>query len=642
MKRSMLAISSICAISHACAHSFPTMFLNKDRADHYWHAFLLQANGNKAEAQKIADSIKNGDPLITPQSYEEQPSLENIGNSYFISQFSHSPQSLSDIGIFESIGLKEHNAFLDEVSPAHIKKIHVLQKEILERLDNLNTAHEKIDYLFLQWIRKNLEEKTPFLFHEYRITQMFGILQNLISVFTRYHVLEEPRDFELYIERLKKIPAQIEQTIELIAYQKRLNIVPPRFAVKKVINLVDKLMPRDSKDHIFYTHFEKQLRELNLKNTPEHLEQVKTILEFDIYPTLRTLKQHCSELLLVSHMNGVWALPDGDAYYQYCLKRHTTTTLSADEIHTLGCKQIQEIRQSIHTILASIGESVSDENLAMRLNSIMKQPRFHYKNNDEGREHCLSDLRETWQRSRKHLYPLFSAHPKKLLQIKAVPKEFQEGKPLAYYSAPSVDGKRAGVFYINLRDMDEISKCQLESLVLHEAEPGHHFQDTLQLEMDLPIIRKYTDFSAHSEGWGLYCERLGYEQKFYSDVYQELGYLQWELLRASRLVVDTGIHYKRWSYEQAIEYMVNTTGLERANVITEVERYFIMPGQACSYKVGQLTLLELRDIMKNSLQKHFTIQKFHDLVLNMGPMPLSLLENLILKIIGEKTEASQN
>ncbi len=629
-----MAINSLCSsTSNFNADKLPCMYFSEDQTEHYWNAFILNAQGNKIEAQRVIQSIDNAERFNALPGWCKEPfSLDDISNYYFILQFAYNPQALSKIRVFESIGLKGHNVYLNNVTPAHIKEVHTQQKYILEKLDALHaTNKEELDYLFLKWARKDLEERTPFLFHEYRVNQIFGILQDLISVFIKDHILEEKCDADFYIMRLKKIPTQVEQIVELIEHQKKLKIVPPQFAIKKTVNLIENLMTSNIKDNILYTYFEKQVKAVNIKNVYEYLEKISIILISDIYPALRILKKHCSKLILTSHMNGVWALPNGDAYYSYCLKKHTTTTLSAEEIHTLGCEQVHEIQEAIKKIFISMGESTSEENVATKLSDIIRQSHFCYKNNDEDREKCLTDLRDMWRRSCIYLYPLFSIKPKKKLKIEAVPKEFQEGAPLAYYNAASIDGKRKGTFYINLRDMNEISQCQLESLTLHEAEPGHHFQRTLQQEMDITNIRRYASFSAYCEGWGLYCERLGYEHKFYSSVYQELGYLQWELLRAARLVVDTGIHYKRWSYEQALAYMLKVTGLERAQVVTEVERYFVMPGQACAYKIGQLKLLELRDKMKNLYQKSFNIQTFHHIIMNTGQIPLSLLEEVILK-----------
>jgi len=564
--------------------------------------------------------------------------LEDIGNAYFVAQYVENPQILSTLGIFEMLGLKGHNAYLDDVTPAHLQKKHEQLKTILQKLDTLDNPSDSHYYTFLMWIKDIVHEQTPFLFHHYYVNQMFGIIDELIKTFVDEHPLYDKEDIELYITRLKAVATQLHQTKELITYQQQLGIVPPVFTLQKTINFLELLMPEAVETHPLYAHLQKQCTKLKIPNCQFYLEQAVTILSNDIYKALHELKQTVEEILHTTTANdGVWALPDGDAYYQYCLKYYTTTLLSAHEVHELGLKEVQKVQEHILKDLQKLGISATQKDCASTLKKTLQQSQFKYDNSDAGREECLKDLEAILQRCRVELHPLFSVKPKRAVIIKSVPKEQEEGTPFAYYSSASMDGKRPGIFYINLGDINNFNKNQLESLTLHEAEPGHHFQIALQEEFDLPVNKKFESFTAFVEGWGLYCERLGYEHNFYSSIYSELGYLQWELLRSARLVVDTGIHYKKWSHQQAIDYMLETTGLEKPMIVTEVERYFVLPGQACSYKIGQLKIIELRERAQNYLKDTFSIQEFHDTLLTTGSVPLSLLEDVINNYIQEKT-----
>ena len=639
MKRKIVAISSIIAFNNLYAQPFPDVYFeHKNQTAHYWNAFVLSAKGDKQEAQTILHSLKeNSYSSELPEFIQKPRTLQMIGDAYFVAQFAHNPQLMSTIGVFESVGFKEHNEYLTNVSPAYIEKVHNHQKDILQWLDVIERKpEEQLEYLFIKWLRDSLHESTPFLFHEYQLTQMFGVVHNLMYVLTDDHRFEEKNDVDRYISRLTKIPQQIQQVIKLIQYQKEASIIPPQFALEKTINMIDSLMPKQAEEHILYTHLAKQFEKIKRDDSVECLNKTKNILITQIYPVFELLKKSCLELLSSSHVQGVWALPNGDAYYRYCLKKHTTTDLIPQEIHEIGCAQVEQVQNSIKKILDSLNISTTEDNLPEKLNDGLDQPEFYYENTPEGRSACLKDLTQIWQRCCTQLYPLFSTKPSSHVKIKAVPVELQEGAPLAYYGSPSVDGVRPGEFYINLRDMREVNKCHLETLVIHEAEPGHHFQVALQLENDFSLIQKFNDFTAYCEGWALYCERLGSEQKFYSSPFNELGHLQWELLRSARLVADTGIHYKRWSYDQAVEYMIKTTGMKKENMITEVERYFVFPGQACAYKIGQLKLLQLRDKMQHALQDKFSIRDFHDIVLTTGSVPLPLLEDVVDAYITRK------
>lgn len=361
-----------------------------------------------------------------------------------------------------------------------------------------------------------------------------------------------------------------------------------------------------------------------------------TIDEF-VTPAYRTVETYLVELLDMATTNhGVWALPHGDEYYTYMLQQHTTTDLSADEIHAIGLQEVERIQNEMRTILAAENLDDATKSVGTLLQELAQEPRFYYPNTEEGRQQCLDDYNTIINRSRKELGHLFGLKPKMGVIVQRVPKHEESGSAGAYYLRPSIDGSRPGSFYVNLRDMSEAPIYGMETLAIHEAEPGHHFQIALQCEINLPILRKLGTYTAYTEGWALYTEKLAYEQGFFSSSFAILGHLQDELLRAARLVIDTGIHHKRWTYEQAIAYMEETTGFHHNFVVTEVERYFVWPGQACSYKIGQLKILELRQRAREALGEAFSIQEFHDEVLKVAAVPLEILEEVIDRYIQGK------
>jgi uncharacterized protein (DUF885 family) len=324
-------------------------------------------------------------------------------------------------------------------------------------------------------------------------------------------------------------------------------------------------MPKNSKDNIFYTHLAQRIAPLNLTNSENILQQAQHVIQQDVYPAYQLLKDYFIELLANTHTNhGVWALPDGNAYYAYMLKHHTTTELSAEEIHALGLREVATIHAQMRRLLEQEDVTDTEKSIGQLLQEFSKNPAFYYPNTDAGRAQSLADYGTILERSRKELSHLFDLKPSAGVLIQRVPEHEEEGAPFAYYLPPSI-----------------------------------------------------------------------YEHNFYSSPSAKIGHFQDELLRAARLVIDTGIHYKRWTCEQAVAYMQEATGYPYETAASEVERYFVLPGQACSYKIGQLKILELRQRAKDQLGSKFDIKQFHNVVLNTGAVPLTVLENVVMTYIRE-------
>lgn len=554
----------------------------------------------------------------------------------FLLSVENAPQTLSHLRLFEKLGLHEHNGELNDVSPKAILRDFNRMKKAFAELQNYPldslTEEQKISVQTLTWLMEHERNGQKFLFHDFKVNQMFSVLSELTLLFTQFHPLDRPEDIDLYIARLKKIPRQINQTIELMEFQKKRGIVPPAFALEKVVQILQKFLPDSPYNHLFYTHLK------NHTQDEKRLSQAAEVLQKHAYPAFHKFLQFCSQMESQGN-RGVWALPDGDEYYQHQLRYHTTTDLTADEIHEIGLAEVKRIEEQMRGILASVELEDETKSVGELMKQLAEASHFYYPNTEEGRGQCLADYAKILERCRTDLYPLFDLMPSVPVQILAVPKQEEIGAPAAYYLEPSLDRSRPGVFFVNLGDLNEAPKFQMETLTIHEAEPGHHFQISLQQEMQIPILRKYNAHcTAYVEGWALYVEKLGFEEGFYSSAYSQLGHLQFELLRAVRLVVDTGIHKKRWSREEAIEYMQKITGNHIGNVTNEIERYFVMPGQACSYKIGQLKILELRERAKGALGASFDIREFHNEVLKTAAVPLSLLEAQIDRYINDSLD----
>ncbi|WP_122467815.1 DUF885 domain-containing protein [Brevundimonas lutea] len=325
--------------------------------------------------------------------------------------------------------------------------------------------------------------------------------------------------------------------------------------------------------------------------------------------------------------DGVWRLPDGAAYYAQRVRQSTTTDLTPDQVHQIGLDEVARIQGEMEAIKTRVGFTGSLQDFFAHIKT---DPRFQYPNTAEGRETYLVDARAAVADAMEVAPRWFHTLPRAELEVRAVEEWRQETASVAFYNRPAPDGSRPGIYYVNLADMTQVLKPQVEAISYHEGAPGHHFQIALVQEIEgLPRFRRFGGYGAFSEGWGLYSELLGKEMGFYQDPYADFGRLSLELWRAARLVTDTGLHAKRWSRERAIEYFQQNTLLSERDIVKEVERYITNPGQATSYKIGQLKILELRARARDALGDRFDIRDFHAVVLGGGAVPLGVLEDRV-------------
>jgi uncharacterized protein (DUF885 family) len=362
--------------------------------------------------------------------------------------------------------------------------------------------------------------------------------------------------------------------------------------------------------------------------------RVEAAVSGQVYPAYRKLIDYFDSVLpKTTTDDGVWKLPEGDAFYAFALRRNTTTTMPPQEVHDLGLREVARIEAEMRAILDANG--FPGRPIGEAIDALRKDPKVLFPNDEQGRSDALAEYSRLIADAIERSKLLFRTVPKAKVEVRRVPEFKQATSAGAYYQGASMDGTRPGVFYANMRDLNEIPKWAMPTLAYHEGVPGHHWQIATAQELKgLPQFRKLIPFTAYQEGWALYTEWLAKEAGWYEgDPFGDLGRLQAELFRAVRLVVDTGIHAKRWPRQQAIDYMREKTGMGEKEVTAEIERYIVNPGQACAYKVGMLKIQELRKRSQRELGPKFDQREFHDVVLKNGALPLEILEEQVTEYI---------
>lgn len=482
-----------------------------------------------------------------------------------------------------------------------------------------------------------------FLEYDYPVNQMFGWQAEVPAFLINTHTVESVADAEAYILRLERLPALFEELTDGMKRREARGVMPPKFVFEYVLGDIGHLLAGypltedAAKPHPLWSDFGSKVKALKLTSEDEAalLERGKAALREGFAPAYR----HLREVAAAQHSratsdDGVWKIPRGAEYYEFELRRVTTTKLSADEIHRLGLSEVERIQGEMKAVLKQVGfqGTLPEFFEAMRVD-----PKFLYPNDDAGREAYLKEATAIIDRMRGALDDFFLTKPKAALVVKRVEPFREKSAGKAFYESPALDGSRPGTYYANLYDMASMPKYQMEALAYHEGIPGHHMQLSIAQELEgLPKFRRLGGYTAYIEGWGLYCEQLPKEHGFYQDPYSDFGRLAMELFRAARLVVDTGIHSKRWTRQQGLDYYLANTPNARADCLKMVDRHIVMPGQATAYKVGMIEILRLREKARQALGPAFDLREFHDTVLVHGAVPLDTLEELVDTYIAEK------
>ena len=473
-----------------------------------------------------------------------------------------SPELLTMLGILERLGIYRHNAKLADASDAHELEELAKMKRYLRILrgydrDRLN-GKQILSADILDWFLDDQLQLEPYRHNTYPVNQMFGIQSQLPSLMMTMHPLDHIRGAGTYIKRLNKFGIKIDQVLEGLRIREGKGSLPPRFTVEHVLDEMRSFVDPPASENPLYTVFEEKIKGLKLSSEKKDhlLAGVEREIDQTVYPAYQRLIEYFESLEpKVTDNHGVWNLPEGDAYYAHCLRSSTSTELTPEQVHEIGLQEVARIEEEMSAILDALGYETT--NPAQQLAAFGEEERFLYPNTDQGREDCLADFQGMLDEMDQILPQVFEVRPKAGLEVHRVPEFREKTMAGAYYQPADLGGSRPGVFYANLRDMSEIQKFGMKTLAYHEGIPGHHFQLAIAMELrGVPFFRRMVPFTAYVEGWAMYAENLARELGAYQDdPYGELGFLDSILFRAVRLVVDTGIHYKRWTREQAIEYM---------------------------------------------------------------------------------------
>lgn len=553
-----------------------------------------------------------------------------------------SPETLSSLRILEPLGIDGHNDDLNDNS-LHASR-ETLQmaldaRETLMRYDDADlNSQDLMSKRVAMALLDIVAEGQQFQFHNYPVNQLFGVQSGFPDFMATTHQINDEEGAEDYVTRLTKAGVKFDQVLEGLHHRERQGILPPKFVITRVIDEMQGFVDTPVTENILHRSLMEGMEEAGLSGDSQQRIAAKgeQAIREVVYPAYHRLIDYFQALApQVDTNHGVWALPDGDQFYELALQFFTTTDYTADEIHRLGLAEVDRIQGEIVAILAAQGED-PDAGFEALINKMADDPRFYYPDTDQGREQILADYAAIIDEIEANLGDAFDIRPKADVEVKRISAFREKTAPGAYYNSPSMDGSRPGTFYANLYDIKATPKYGMRTLAYHEAVPGHHFQRAIQQELEgIPFFRKLAPFTAYAEGWALYAERLAWELGFQENPYDNIGRLQAELFRAVRLVVDTGIHAKRWTREQAIDYMKANTGMAQSDVVAEIERYFVMPGQATSYKVGMMKILQLRTKAKQELGDRFSLAHFHNAVLTVGAVPLTILEDVVDQYIAD-------
>jgi len=573
--------------------------------------------------------------------------INNYFNRVFIQYIWDKPEILTSLGILEQMGFNGHNAEWSDDSEAAGERDFEMLQDIMAGVDEYDeatlTEAEILSVKVLKEMLGDPENMRRYRHHDYPVNQLFGLQNRIPRFLDTFHQVNTVEDAEHYISRLSRIDTKMDQNMEGILIREQKGIIPPTFVIDKSVVIMQEFVDQPTEENVLYVSFKNKLDEAeDIADVDRSalLDAAKVEIENVVYPAYQRYIDYFSALRAKSNDEaGVWKLPDGEAFYNYMLRTHTTTEMTANEIHAVGVAEVERIQAEMLEIFAAEGY---DPSLGVKalFDQLAEEERFYYPDTDAGRAQILQDYAAIIEEIEAGVAEAFNIKPEADIVVKRVPEFSEKTASGAYYNSPSRDGSRPGIFYANLYDIKATPKYGMRTLAYHEGVPGHHFQLAIQGELQgIPEFRKEAGFTSYTEGWGLYAERLAWEMGFQTDPYDNLGRLQAELFRAVRLVVDTGLHARHWTREAAIDYMLTNTGITESDVIAEIERYIVAPGQATAYKVGMMELLRLRDEAQQALGDKFDIRDFHDVILKDGALPLTAIREQVMKYIAEKEAA---
>ena len=544
------------------------------------------------------------------------------------------------------LGIKWDYDKWNDLSEANVDANIATIKARLEQAQGFDTSQlsdqEQLSLaLFKLGIERDLAND-EFRHHTYVVHQFRAAHTLVPSFLINIHRVGSEQDAKDYISRLSLVDEMFAQVIEQMKLREKMGVFPPKWSYDQMIQSSKNVIagaPFDDSDNdsTILNDIKNKVSKLDLSQEAKDdlIAQANKALIDDVKPAYENLiaeLEHQSEL--TPEGDGVWRLPNGKEWYQNLLNWFTTTDLTADQVHQIGLENVERIHNAMRDIMKQVGfEGTLNEFFEFMRND----EQFYYPDTDEGRQRYMTEAKALIDTMEAALPEYFGLKPKAPMIVKRVEAFREKAAGKAFYQSPAQDGSRPGIYYANLYDMKAMPTYQMEALAYHEGIPGHHMQRAIAQELEgIPQFQKFLSFTAYTEGWGLYTEELGKDMGFYADPYSDFGRLAMELWRACRLVVDTGIHAKKWSREEAIQYLIDNTPNPEYDAVKAIERYIAMPGQATAYMIGKLKIMELRDKAQTTLGEKFSFAGFHDEILKDGPVPLSVLEQKIDKWIASQ------
>lgn len=545
-----------------------------------------------------------------------------------------SPQALTQIGLIDDTMLDFHSGKLDDQTEAFEQRMLQRLREARAGLDRYGPqglqGQELLTWKITAWFLDDLIRQGEFEHDGYRVNQISGVTVDVPQFLTDGHVIRSARSAERYLSRLREFGRVLREVKVRVEDDRAHGVVPPDFVIAQSLIGMRAFIAAGAPGNALVTTLPEKLAKVEGLDETERrriVAEATRLVDEQVIPGYRAMIALFEDLQqTATHDAGIWRLPEGQKIYAAALKSNTTTDLSAEQIHDLGLAEVARIEAEMLAILDSQG--ITGGTLAERIAVLNSRADQVFTNDAAGRAQMLTYLKEVDTRVMAAAPRFFRTIPPQPLEIVRVPEYSQDSAPGGYYNAPALDGSRPGRFYINQKNTADNPKFTLPTLMVHEGSPGHHFQlSAAQLIDGVPLLRKVLPFNAYAEGWALYAERIAKTEMgiYDNDPLGDLGRLQAEMFRAVRLVVDTGLHAKRWSREQAIDYMIAKTGMTSAEVTREIERYAVWPGQATGYKVGQLAILAMRERAERALGDRFDVKAFHEVLLMNGGMPLDIL-----------------
>ena len=546
------------------------------------------------------------------------------------------------------LGIKKDYGKLDDISPAADERdLKIKKEELVWLTDSVNvdalSKDALLSYKLFKQIAENEIDDYKYRLHDYPVNQMFGAQSGLPAFLVNMHRIDSISDAKAYVSRLKGFEKYFAQLIENLKAREAIGVVPPLFVYDKVIQDSENILKgipfdKSKKESALLEDFTTKVEKLDISNAEKEnlITSALNTLSYFVRPAYEGLITFMKDQKTRANTDdGAWKFPDGENFYNNALKRTTTTDLTADEIHEIGLEEVARIHGEMDAIRVKVGY----EGTLQEFFEFMKTDKqFYYSADKKGKAAYLKDAVHLIDSMKTRLDEIFITKPKANIKVKAVEAFREQSAGKAFYNSPAADGSRPGIYYANLYDMESMPTYQMEALAYHEGIPGHHMQLAIQQELEeVPMFRKFGGYTAYTEGWGLYSEFIPKEMGFYADPYSDFGRLAMELWRACRLVVDTGIHSKKWTREEGIKYYTDNTPNAVMDGVKMVERHIVMASQATAYKIGMLKILELRKKAKDALGEKFDIREFHEVVISHGAIPLNVLEDFVDEYIASKS-----